>query len=191
MRSMGSGDVDQAVAEMVQALTPYASQNWQVRAGSLQWSCWSTAGHVAHDLVAYAGQLAAQPVSGYLPFDLVVRQDASPSDVLQVVIASGRLLGCALAAAGPDARAWHWGSTDPGGFAALGVNETIVHTYDITQGLGIRWLPPETLCATVLARLFPDAPDGDPVQVLLWCTGRADLDDRPHVTSWIPKAAVD
>jgi Mycothiol maleylpyruvate isomerase N-terminal domain len=191
MRSMGSGDVDQAVAEMVQALTPYASQNWQVRAGSLQWSCWSTAAHVAHDLVAYTGQLAAQPVSGYLPFDLVVRQGASPGDVLQVVIASGRLLGNALAAAGPDARAWHWGSTDPGGFAALGVNETIVHTYDITQGLGIGWLPPETLCAKVLARLFPDAPDGDPGQVLLWCTGRADLDDRPHVTSWIPKAAVD
>jgi hypothetical protein len=190
MSSMGSGDVDQAVAEMVRALTPYASQDWQVQAGSLEWNCWSTAAHVAHDLVAYAGQLAALPVSGYLPFDLVIRHDASPSDLLQVVIASGRLLGGALAAVGPDARAWHWGPTDPGGFAALGVNETLVHTYDITQGLGIRWLPPQPLCATVLARLFPAAPEGDPVAVLLWCTGRADLDGRPHVTSWTPKAAI-
>jgi Mycothiol maleylpyruvate isomerase N-terminal domain len=191
MCSMGSGDVDQAVAEMVRALTPYASQDWQVQAGSLEWTCWWTAAHVAHDLAAYAAQLAAQPVSGYLPFDLVLRADASPGDVLQVVIASGRLLGSALAAAGPGARAWHWGPTDPGGFAALGVNETLVHTYDITQGLGTSWLPPRTLCAAVLARLFPDAPDADPVQVLLWCTGRADLDDRPHVTSWTPKAAID
>jgi hypothetical protein len=151
MHSMGSRDVEQAVAEMVRVLTPYA----------------------------------------YLPFDLVIHADAPPRDVLQVVVASGRLLSSALAAAGPDARAWHWGATDPGGFAALGVNEILVHTYDITQGLGIGWLPPESLCAAVLARLFPDAPEGDPVQVLLWCTGRTELEDRPRVTSWIPKAAID
>ncbi|MDX6366228.1 MAG: hypothetical protein QOK30_1304 [Nocardioidaceae bacterium] len=191
MRSMNGGDVDQAVAEMVRVLTPHASRDWQVPAGSLEWNCWSAAAHVAHDLVAYAGQLAAQPVSAYLPIDLVIHPDASPSDVLQVVIASGRLLGSALAAAGPDTRAWHWGATDPGGFAALGVNETLMHTFDITQGLGISWLPPERLCAKVLARLFPEAPDGDPAKVLLWCTGRAELEGRPHVTSWTPRAAID
>jgi hypothetical protein len=41
-----------------------------------------------------------------------------------------------------------------------------------------------------LARLFPDAPAGDPVQVLLWSTGRADLDDRPRVASWVMNAAI-
>ena len=186
-----SRDVEDAVAEMVRVLTPYESRDWQGRAGSLEWNCWTTAAHVAHDLMAYAGQVAAQPGSAYLPFDLVIHADAAPSDVLRVVIACGRLLSSALAASGPDARAWHWGPTDPGGFAALGVNETLVHTYDITQGLGISWLPPESLCAAVLARLFPDAPEGDPVQVLLWSTGRAELEDRPHVTSWILKAAID
>ena len=191
MRSMDGRDVEQAVAEMVRALTPYESRDWQVPAGSLEWSCWTTAAHVAHDLLAYAGQVAAKPRSAYLPFDLVIHADAPPRDVLRVVIASGRLLSSALPAAGPDARAWHWGPTDPGGFAALGVNETLVHTYDITRGLGISWLPPEPLCAAVLARLFPDAPKGDPVGVLLWSTGRAELEGRPHVTSWILKAAVD
>ncbi|MGA9346621.1 MAG: maleylpyruvate isomerase N-terminal domain-containing protein [Nocardioidaceae bacterium] len=188
---MDSRDVEQAVAEMVRVLTPYESRDWQSRAGSLKWSCWTTAAHVAHDLFAYAGQVAAQPGGAYLPFDLVIHADASPRDVLQVVIASGKLLSSALAAAGPDARAWHWGATDSGGFAALGVNEILVHTYDITQGLGISWLPPESLCAAVLARLFPDAPEGDPAQVLLWSTGRAELEDRPQVTSWISKAALD
>lgn len=191
MRSMDSRDVEQAVAEMVRVLTPYESRDWQGPAGSLEWNCWTTAAHVAHDLLAYAGQVAAQPGSAYLPFDLVIHADAPPRDVLQVVIASGRLLSSALAVAGPDARAWHWGATDPGGFAALGVKETLVHTYDITRGLGISWLPPESLCAAVLARLFPDAPEGDPVQVLLWSTGRAELEGRPHVTSWILKAAID
>ncbi len=191
MRSMDSRDVEQAVAEMVRVLTPYESRDWQLPAGSLEWSCWTTAAHVAHDLLAYAGQVAGQPGSAYLPFDLVIHADALPRDVLQVVIASGKLLSGALAAAGPDARAWHWGTTDPGGFAALGVNETLVHTYDITQGLGISWLPPASLCAAVLVRLFPDAPEGDPVQVLLWSTGRAELEGRPRVTSWILKAAID
>ena len=192
MRSMDSRDVDQAVAEMVRVLSPYESRDWRGPAGSLEWSCWTTAAHVAHDLLAYAGQVAAQPRSAYLPFDLVIHPDAPPRDVLQVAVAAGRLLSSALAASGPDARAWHWGAADPGGFAALGVNETLVHTYDITQGLGISWFPPESLCAPVLARLFPDAPEGDPaVQVLPWDTGRAGLEDRPRVTSWVPNVAVD
>ena len=191
MRTMGSRDVDQAVSEMVRVLTPYESNDWSVRAGSLEWSCWTTAAHVAHDLLAYAGQVAAQPESAYLPLDLVIHADAPPRDVLQVVKACGSLLSSTLTAAGDDTRAWHWGPTDPGGFAALGVTETLMHTYDMTQGLGISWLAPEALCAAVLTRLFPDAPDGDPVQVLLWSTGRADLDDRPRVTSWVLKAALD
>ena len=52
---------------------------------SLEWNCWTTAAHVAHDLLAYAGQVAAQPGSAYLPFDVVIHPDATPRDVLQVV----------------------------------------------------------------------------------------------------------
>jgi hypothetical protein len=190
MRWMDCHDVDQAVAEMVRVLSPHQARDWQTRAGSLSWSCWTTAAHVARDLLAYAGQVAAQPGDAYLPFDLVVRTTAAPGEVLDVVAACGRLLSAALAAAAPDARAWHWGPTDPSGFAALGVNEVLVHTYDITQGLGVDWRPLESLSAAVLARLFPNAPHGDPVQVLLWSTGRIELRDRPRVTSWIPKAAI-
>jgi hypothetical protein len=134
---------------------------------------------------------AARPDDAYLPFDLMVLDDASPRDLLRIVTGCGRLLSNALAASEPTARAWHWGPTDPSGFAALGVNETLMHTYDITQGLGISWHPPESLCRAVLTRLFPDAPAGDPVQVLLWSTGRADLPGHPRVTSWIMKAAIE
>lgn len=190
MRSLDGRDVDAAVAEMVRVLGPYTSMDWQCRAGTLEWSCWTTAAHVAHDLLAYAGQVAGRPHDAYLPFDLVIRDGTAPRDVLRTVTACGRLLRDALAAADPAARAWHWGPTDPSGFAALGVNETLLHTHDITRGLGIDWRPPESLCAAVLERLFPDAPEGDPVRVLLWSTGRADLDGRPRVTSWVMKAAT-
>ena len=176
---------------MTRVLTPHEAADWQCPAGTLDWSCWTTAAHVAHDLMAYAVQVAARPGDAYLPFDLVIRDDASPRDLLRVVAGCARLLSDALAAAGSTARAWHWGPTDPSGFAALGVIEILMHTYDITQGLGIRWQPPPSLCRAVLARLFPDAPAGDPVQVLLWSTGRADLPDHPRVVSWIMKAAVE
>src|SRR6185436_11494568 len=114
-------------------------------AGSLEWSCWETAAHVAHDLLAYAGQVTARASAGYLPFDLVIAPGAAPREVLEVVAACGRLLSSAVANAGPGPVAWHWGMSDAAGFAAMGVAETLVHTYDITQGLGVEWLPLEPL----------------------------------------------
>ncbi|MFI6155041.1 maleylpyruvate isomerase N-terminal domain-containing protein [Kitasatospora sp. NPDC051170] len=188
---MSSKDVERAVDEMVRVLAPHDNDaRWQARAGSLEWSCRRTAVHVAHDLLAYAGQLAARPANAYLPFDLAVDPATPVRDVLEVVSACGRLLGAAVAAAAPGDRAWHWGPCDPAGFAAMGVAETLLHTHDITRGLGITWLPPQDLCAAVLERLFPDTPHGDPVQVLLWSTGRGDLPGRPRVTSWLWKAAL-
>jgi hypothetical protein len=175
---------------MVDVLAPHASADWERPAGGLTWSCRATAAHVAHDLLAYAGQVAGRPGDAYLPFDLVVRPGTPPAGILRVVTACGRLLSTALAAAAPETRAWHWGPTDPGGFAALGVNETLLHTYDITRGLSVDWLPPAADCAALLARLFPGAPPGDPVEVLLWATGRGDLPGRARVRSWVLKAAV-
>src|SRR5262245_4113254 len=137
MPLMDGRDVEQAVAEMVRVLTPYESADWRRRAGTLDWTCWATAAHVAHDLLAYAGQVAARPDSAYLPFDLMVRDNASPRDLLQIVTGCARLLSNAVTVAEPTARAWHWGPTDPSGFAAMGVNETLMHTHDITEGLGI------------------------------------------------------
>jgi hypothetical protein len=189
MHRIESGDVARAVAEMVRALGPHDAEDWEVRAGSLDWSCWTTAAHIAHDLLAYAGQVAARPTDGYLPFDLIVRPDASARELLQVATACGGLLTSALTTADPEARAWHWGPCDPSGFAAMGIAEVLLHTCDVTQGLGVQWLPPAALCATVLHRLFPDAPPGEPAEVLLWCTGRGELDGRPRRTSWNWQAA--
>jgi len=190
MHRVDDRDVDRALAEMVQVLGSHDTENWAVSAGSLEWSCSATAAHVAHDLLAYAGQVAARPTDGYLPFDLAVRPGASPREVLQVVIACAGLLSSALTTADLKMRAWHWGPCDLSGFAAMGVAEMLLHTYDITRGLGVQWLPPAILCAAVLDRLFPDAPSGDPVQILLWCTGRGELNGRPRRTSWTWQAAV-
>lgn len=179
-----------ALAEMAAVLEPAAAADWTTRAGPLEWTCWKTAAHLAHDLIAYAGQVAASPTGSYLPCDLVVRRHATPTEVLTVVRACGTLLVGALRQAGPDTKAWHYGMADPTGFEAMAVGEIILHTHDIVTGLDVRYQPPEPLCALVLERLFPEAPRGDPVKVLLWATGRGQLEGHPPVTAWVWRAAV-
>ncbi len=178
-----------ASGEVLRVLGAHVDRDWAVPAGTLEWSCLATAAHVAHDLLAYAGQVVGRPADGYLPFDLTVSPSATPADVLAVVAACAELLATALDAAGPQQRAWHFGACDPSGFAAMGVAESLLHTHDITRGLGVTWRPPAPLAAAVLERLFPDAPPGPPVEVLLWMTGRAEFDGRPRRTFWTWQAA--
>lgn len=174
---------------MTRVLMPHAEADWHVRAGPVEWTCWETAAHVAHDLVAYAGQVVGSVTAGYLPFDLVVTP-SPPREVLDVVAACGRLLRAAIDHARPGAVAWHWGMSDPAGFAAMGVAETLVHTHDIARGLGVGWRPPEALSQLVVDRLVPDAPQGRASDLLLWATGRADLEGRPRVSEWVWRAAL-
>ncbi|MFJ6197975.1 maleylpyruvate isomerase N-terminal domain-containing protein [Micromonospora sp. NPDC092111] len=188
--SLSGRGVREAAGEMTRTLGPHTDRDWARRAGDLEWSCWTTAAHVAHDLLGYATQLTGRPDTRYLPLDLRVRDDAPPADVLTVVAASAGLLAAAIDTAPADARAWHWGPCDPPGFAAMGIAETLLHTYDITRGLAVAWQPPAALSAVVLRRLFPDAPAGDPPEVLLWMTGRTALGDRPRRTGWSWQAAL-
>ncbi|MFE2349290.1 maleylpyruvate isomerase N-terminal domain-containing protein [Kitasatospora cineracea] len=190
MDRIGHQELRAALAQTRNVLAPHLGRDWGVPAGPLEWNCRDTLAHLGHDLLAYAGQLTARPADRYLPFDLTVRQEADPADLLATALACGELLALALAAAEPGLRAWHWGPTDPTGFAAMGVAETLLHTHDIATGLALGWAPPPALCAAVLARLFPDAPAGDPAPVLLWCTGRTELPGRSRRESWTWRAAL-
>ncbi|MCU7722610.1 maleylpyruvate isomerase N-terminal domain-containing protein [Actinoplanes sp. KI2] len=171
---MNADDVERAAGLMRDVLGPLDRADWSVPAGTLQWTCRETLAHIAHDLLAYAAQLAGRSADAYLPLDLTVRDSGTVAEVLTIATACGRLLALALRAAGPGERAWHFGPSDAGGFAALGVAEILVHTYDIGQGLRVSWRPPADLSAAVLARLMPDAPvEGhDPADLLLRRTGR-------------------
>ncbi|MGK4584160.1 hypothetical protein [Kitasatospora sp. HPMI-4] len=194
MRNVDERDLGEAVTEALHALGALTARDWRAPAGPperpMEWTCLETAAHIAHDLLAYAGQVAALPGDRYLPFDLTVSPSAAPAEVLQVIRVCGGLLGSALATAGPETRAWHYGPCDPSGFAAMGIAETLLHTHDITVGLGVPWSPPARLCDAVLGRLFPQAPSGDPARMLLWCTGRADLPGLPRRTAWVWQAAL-
>jgi hypothetical protein len=193
-------DVDQAVRLAVDALAAADPAAWDGPAGTLEWTCWETAEHLADDLMSYAAQIAPRrpPQEGHIAFAWERQQPegppnaihadrtAGPAGLLQLIEACGALLSAVVRTAPPEARAFHiYGVADPEGFAAMGVVETLVHTSDLAGGLGLDWAPPAGLCARVLARLFPDAPrDTDPWATLLWATGRGDLPGHPRLTDW-------
>ncbi|WP_369213694.1 hypothetical protein [Streptomyces flavofungini] len=193
-------DVDLAVRLAVGILRDAPSERWGGKAGSLEWDCWETVEHLANYLLYYAVQLGPQspPLDTHVPFALsqkrpdapmvfvYAEREAGPAGLVQVLEACGALLVAMVRTTSPQVRAHHAaGVSDPEGFAALGVQETLVHMHDVAEGLGVAWTPPSDLCARVLARLFPDAPGGaDPWHTLLWATGRAELPGRPRLTAW-------
>ncbi|MGW2178744.1 VOC family protein [Streptomyces sp. NPDC001732] len=193
-------DVTAAVRLAIAALRESPVDDWLVPAGALEWNCWETAEHLSDDLFSYAAQLGAlhSPLDGYLPYRWAADREggprnavfadraAGPAGLLRTMEANGALLAAMVRTASPEVRSYHsYGVSDPEGFAAMGVVETLVHMHDLAAGLGMAWAPPAGLCDRVLARLFPDAPgDADRWAVLLWATGRAELPGRPRVTSW-------
>ncbi|WP_320778138.1 GNAT family N-acetyltransferase [Streptomyces sp. CRN 30] len=189
MRESGGDQVQAAVAGAVAALRTATDQDWSAtRAGGLDWNVRETAAHVAGCLVAYAGQLAVRATDSYVPFDHGLEEGTDNDGTLRVVEAMGALLAAAVRAAPRDARGYHpypHRSADREGFAAMGITEAVLHTYDMAGGLGVAYAPSAGICSYVLTRIFPHVrPGADPWETLLWATGRGDLPGRPRVTAW-------
>ncbi|SEG92050.1 Mycothiol maleylpyruvate isomerase N-terminal domain-containing protein [Thermomonospora echinospora] len=197
---MTADDLDLAVQLTVAALRETPPEAWERTAGSLEWDCWETVEHLIDDLFSYAVRLGPRtpPLDGRVPFarerrrpggpanSVHVDRTADPAGLLQALEASGALLVAMVRTTPPQTRAYHvYGVSDPEGFAAMGIVESLVHTHDLAEGLGLTWDPPADLCSRALARLFPDAPQTtDPWPTLLWATGRAELPGHPRRTTW-------
>ncbi|MFH0174827.1 maleylpyruvate isomerase N-terminal domain-containing protein [Streptomyces cacaoi] len=193
-------DVQEAVRSAVAALRGAEAADWDAKAGSLDWSCRETVEHLADDLFAYAAQLGPRggPSDTEVPFVWRAERPGAPANVVfadraagaaglaQVLEACGALLTAMVRTTPASVRSHHvFGVSDPEGFAAMGVVETLVHLYDVAEGLGLRWEPDADLCDRVLARLFPDAPTGtDRWPTLLWATGRGELPGQARLTRW-------
>ncbi|MFH8759469.1 maleylpyruvate isomerase N-terminal domain-containing protein [Streptomyces atroolivaceus] len=168
------------------ALLDGAGQDWSRPAHGLDWSCRRTLDHLALGLTGYTGLLVARPDDRYITLFASLDPQAGIPDCLDGLRIATSLLASTVGVTTADARAWHpWGHSDAGGFAAMGITELTVHTYDITRALGLPWTPPDSLSAAVLARLFPTAPSGhSPSDTLLWCTGRIPLPGLSRRTDW-------
>ncbi|MFD3733181.1 GNAT family N-acetyltransferase [Streptomyces sp. NPDC058632] len=187
--------MEEAVADCVAALGAVTDRDWEgVRAGRLEWDCRETAAHIASDLIAYAGQLAGRAQDGYVPFEITLEGSddgldaADNAGAVHVISTTGALLAATIRTTPRAVRAFHpypFRHANREGFAAMGVAEALLHTHDITEGLGVRYEPPAELASFVLTRIFPQVrPGPTPWQTLLWATGRGELPGRRPVGQW-------
>ncbi|MEV0632115.1 maleylpyruvate isomerase N-terminal domain-containing protein [Nonomuraea wenchangensis] len=175
-----------AAGDCLAVLRKGSGQDWSRPAQGLDWTCRQTLDHLALGLVGYAGLLIAQPDDRYITLFASLDPQAPIPGCLDGLGIAASLLTSTVRGTAAHVRAWHpWGHSDAAGFAAMGITELIVHTYDITGALGLPWAPPGNLSSAVLARLFPDAPSGHgATDTLLWCTGRIGLSGRARRGEW-------
>ncbi|ORI19415.1 hypothetical protein BJD99_04285 [Rhodococcus sp. 1163] len=195
---MTADDVIETATAAASALRDAAPNDWSVAAGDLTWNCWETVEHTADDLFFYAAQLGAGGTPGHLPIEARSRRPSGPENsisvdpdigvegLLDVFTAMAALLAAIVRVSPRTARAHHvYGLADPEASAAMGVLETVVHTFDVTTGLGVRWRADDALCTRVIARLLPEIePADDGWSTLLWACGRIDLPRRPRREKW-------
>lgn len=178
--------VRSAAAYMTAVLDPATSDpaRWEAPAGPVTWSCRTTLAHIAVCCTWYAALLSRQASNNIEVPEPGIAAD--PAALLDVARSAAALLAAAVEAAEPEDLAWHpWGTADRSGFAAMGVDEMLVHGSDIAVGMGLAYDPPSHICAAILRRIFPWAPDnGDPWAALQWANGRINLGTSRAEPDW-------
>lgn len=156
--------------------------DWSVTAIDLDWSCARVVEHLAGDFVGYAGQLTAPQARGQVPYGVRLAGHPDTQGMADVLRSSGGLLVAAVATTPSGTTSWHpCGPAGPGDFAAMGILEALVHTYDLAITLAWSWQPDPAPCSAVLDRLFGDVTrTDDPWTDLLWATGRVPRGDTPR-----------
>ena len=166
-------------------LTSALDLDWDGPIPDMTWSVRKVVAHISEVLLWYSTDLSAG-TSELSTMDVTVRSAEKPEQLIATITAFSSMLGHVVDDVAPGERGWHPdGLADATGFAAMGCDEILVHTYDAGQGLGLEFEPPEVLSRGVLRRLFPWAPgDTETWETLLWANGRRELLDRPRQVHW-------
>ncbi len=108
--------------------------------------------------------------------------DATRQERLEAIEGCAAALAGVAAAAPKDAFGFHVsGMRNAEQFLAMACEELLVHTYDVTCGLGLLYEPPEELCRLVIEHFYPGQDEQRPVwPLLLWLSGRR----HPAATEW-------
>ncbi|MGA9869973.1 MAG: hypothetical protein WBQ44_02320 [Rhodococcus sp. (in: high G+C Gram-positive bacteria)] len=193
-------DVRALTTKLLDGVIALHLELWDQPAGSLSWTRWETAEHVADDLMVYAATVAAPTYPDDIPFATTRRRtgapdelthcnrDAGPHGLAAVIEAASNILIATVTVSSPNVAVAHvFGRANGEGFAAMATVELAVHGHDLFDGTGVEWKPDGPLCRRVLTRLLPDVdvpPEEHPFDLLLWATGRKKLPNLPMRTEW-------
>jgi uncharacterized protein (TIGR03083 family) len=169
-------DLLTAAARCRATLEPALERDWEVLAREMEWSCRRTLDHIVDALMLYCGYVGTRATARRTP----LRNGdpaATPSELLNSVEAAAAILAELVRALSVGARVFHpAGMADATGYLAMGCEEILVHTWDIAEGLGVPFAPPEELAAKIVARILPWAPGDVPAwDALRWGVGRIEL----------------
>jgi hypothetical protein len=139
-------------AVVLDAWESAVNRDWSAPAGTLEWSCWTTADHTIDCVFSYAFFLASRRLDSYPPFgELHALADAAPGDLVEGLRAATNMLSAVITDAEPDTQAviglWPYAlNGKPTDFAARGALEMVLHAHDVCAGLGVAFDPPRELC---------------------------------------------
>ena len=181
-----------AADELAKVLTPFVDQDWSITTPDLIWTQAQTAIHTMRACLEYSFQVVGKRMDTYQPVLFEKKDVATAQDYLTMIPTAARVLHHVVAMASPDDRAWHaYGISDPTGFAAMGVVEVSVHTYDLALGFGGAFTPLDTPSEFAINRLFKDTVETNPQfksepagKQLLWYAGRIPLAGLERRQGW-------
>jgi hypothetical protein len=173
--------VEAAAAAVVAALQPGVDADWSVRAGDLEWSVEQTIAHMTGAPAKYAFYLSSRSTR-YIAVSVFPSVDATRRERLEAIEGCATALAGVAATAPEDAFGFHVsGMRNAEQFLAMACEELLVHTYDVTCGLGLPYGPPEELCRLVIEHSHPGQDEQRPLwPLLLWLNGRR----HPAATGW-------
>lgn len=175
--------------ELSQTLAPTINLDWEVSTPDLNWTQSQTAIHTMRACLEYSYQVVGKRMDTYQPVLFEKKDKATPAEYLPMISTASRILQKAIKDSDLSDRAWHaYGISDPIGFAAMGVVEVSVHTYDLAKGFGIEFIPNAVAAEFAIERIFSGTTEYPTFrthgELLLWLAGRIELSGVPRRQGW-------
>lgn len=175
--------------ELTQTLSSTDRLDWEIKTPDLDWTQSQTAIHTMRACLEYSYQVVGQRIDTYQPILFEKKDKAIPGEYFKMISTAANILEKVVCASSPSDRAWHaYGVSDSIGFAAMGVVEVAVHTYDLAKGFGIDFTPNNLAAEFAINRIFSgtiEYPKFESYgQLLLWLAGRIELSGEPRRIGW-------
>ncbi len=182
MSSLNGNSIATALDFSLLALSKSEESEWGNGAGRLEWSCLETLNHLINVTLNYSIRLATRSQNA-IPVFRDINSKIPVWDSLEIFKSTTQIVIALAKQMGKDDRVFHpAGMADSTGYVAMTCAEIVLHSYDISQGLGVSFTPDSDLVIKILTRLFPWVIlSSDPWLDLLWATGRADISGRESV----------
>jgi hypothetical protein len=181
--------VELASEELSNTLLPFVHLDWEVNTPDLEWTQSQTAIHTMRACLEYSYQVVGKRMDTYQPILFEKKDKATPPEYLPMISTASRILQKAIKDSNQSDRAWHaYGISDPIGFAAMGVVEVSVHTYDLAKGFGVSSVPNNIAAEFAINRIFSGTTEYPAFntygELLLWLAGRIELSSVPRRQGW-------